>query len=396
MSGAAFFDLDRTLLQGGTVPLLPRAMVDLIEQHHQAGREVILATTTPKHLIAPLAEKLGFDDVITTGHSVDNEGRFDGGMIGPFVWSRGKLAAVRDWAQRHGVDLAQSYAYSDSIDDIPLLLGVGHPTAVNPDPWMVLFAVAKRWPIVHVDVSPGVFKVPVVGIELQDLLRVWFRPEFFPYARFDVFGVDHIPRSGPLILVGNHRSYFDVAAIAQVVRACGRPVRLLGKAEIFDVPVIGRLLTAFGGIRVDRGVSGQVSYDAAKIALAGGEMVVLLPEGTIPRGPAFFNPVLKGKTGAARLAAATGAPVIPLGLWGTEKVWPRSQRLPNVTNLLDPPRVRVAVGPPVELSYRSATADTRQIMDAISELLPPQARVPRIPTQDELRATYPGGQLPGS
>ena len=62
-----------------------------------------------------------------------------------------------------------------------------------------------------------------------------------------------------------------------------------------------------------------------------------MPQGTIPRGPAFFDPVLKGRWGAARLRQMTGAPVIPIGLWGTEKVWPRSSRLPNVLNVTNPP-----------------------------------------------------------
>ncbi len=73
-------------------------------------------------------------------------------------------------------------------------------------------------------------------------------------------------------------------------------------------------------------------------------MVVIMPQGTIPRGRAFFDPVLRGRWGTARLAAQTGAPVIPIGLWGTEKVWPRSAKLPNVLNIVDPPVVTVRVG----------------------------------------------------
>ena len=83
--------------------------------------------------------------------------------------------------------------------------------------------------------------------------------------------------------------------------------------------------------------------------------------------------------------------MIPIGLWGTEKVWPRSSRLPNVLNVTDPPTVRIRVGAPVELKYRSLDADTKRIMAAIGELLPPEARQPRTPTADELAATYPPG-----
>ena len=102
-----------------------------------------------------------------------------------------------------------------------------------------------------------------------------------------------------------------------------------------------------------------------------------------------------GRACAARLAAASRAPVIPVGMWGTEKVWPRSSSMPNLLNLSNPPRVQIRVGKPVELTYRSPAADTRRIMSAISDLLPPEARKRHTPTQDELRATYPGGRLPG-
>jgi putative phosphoserine phosphatase/1-acylglycerol-3-phosphate O-acyltransferase len=127
----------------------------------------------------------------------------------------------------------------------------------------------------------------------------------------------------------------------------------------------------------------------ATAALHAGEVVIVLPQGTIPRGEAFFDPVLHGKTGAARLAAATGAPVVPIGLWGTEKVWPRSSKVPNVTNLQHPPRVTVTVGPPVALGLSDAVADTRTLLDAVADLLPEESRQPNVPTDEELAATRP-------
>ena len=171
----------------------------------------------------------------------------------------------------------------------------------------------------------------------------------------------------------------------------GRTVRFLGKKEVFDVPVFGQLATAMGGIRVDRGTGSDEPLEAAADALAGGEVVAIMPQGTIPRGRAFFEPELKDRWGAARLAALTKSPVIPIGLWGTEKVWPRSSRLPNVLNVTNPPEVRIRVGPPVELKYRSLDADTKRIMKAITKLLPAEARKQVKPTAEQLAATYPPG-----
>ncbi len=93
--------------------------------------------------------------------------------------------------------------------------------------------------------------------------------------------------------------------------------------------------------------------------------------------------------GAARLAAETRAPVIPVGIWGTEKVWPRNAKLPNITNVTSPPDVIVVVGKPVQLSYTDPDADTKAIMAAISALLPAEGREYREPTEEELRRSYP-------
>jgi putative phosphoserine phosphatase/1-acylglycerol-3-phosphate O-acyltransferase len=363
----------------------------IFEQHRSAGRPIVLATTTPYDLVKPLAERLGLDDVVATRYGVRADGTYDGTIVGPFVWARGKLAAVREWAEQHGIDLAESYAYSDSFFDTPLLDAVGTPIVVNPDPRMVLVATARRWPILNLDVSPGVVKIPVLGIELQKLALMFSRPELMRFVKFDIDGVEHIPAAGGAILAANHRSYFDPAAMSVVIGKSGRTVRFLGKKEVFDVPLVGQLAIALGGIRVDRASGSDEPLEAAADALAGGEVVAVMPQGTIPRGPAFFDPELKGRWGVARLAQMTKAPVIPIGMWGTEKVWPRSSRLPNVLNVTSPPTVRIRVGEPVELKYRSLDADTKRVMAAISELLPPEAREQHTPTEAELAATYPPG-----
>jgi putative phosphoserine phosphatase/1-acylglycerol-3-phosphate O-acyltransferase len=363
----------------------------IFDQHRAAGRPLVLATTTPFDLVKPLADRLGLDDVVATRYGVNADGTYDGTIVGPFVWAAGKLEAVKEWAAEHAIDLGESFAYSDSFYDTPLLAAVGNPIVVNPDPRMVLMATARRWPILNLDVSPGVVKIPVLGIELQKLALQLSRPAFVPYARFDIEGVEHIPSAGSAILVANHRSYFDSAAMSMAIAKSGRTVRFLGKKEVFDVPIIGQVATALGGIRVDRGTGSDEPLQAAADALTGGEVVAIMPQGTIPRGPAFFDPTLRGRFGAARLAKLTQAPVIPIGLWGTEKVWPRSSRLPNVLNVTDPPRVTVRIGEPVELRYRSLNADTERIMDAIVALLPAEAREIRKPTEAELAATYPPG-----
>jgi putative phosphoserine phosphatase/1-acylglycerol-3-phosphate O-acyltransferase len=368
------------------VPLVqPYARV-LIEEHQAAGRLVVVATTTPVDMVEPFAELLGLDGVIASRYAVD-KGKYTGAFDGEFVWGKGKLRAVRDWADEHDVDLSASWAYSDSWYDAPLLSAVGHPVVVNPDPRLRLFALARRWPVQYLDVPPGVPKF--LGVEPQQVIFPFARPELVPYARLDIDDVDHIPAEGPAIICGNHRSYFDPLAIGYAVAKRGRPVRFLGKKEVFDAPIVGDVARAMGGIRVDRGTGSDEPLKEAAAALEAGEIVVILPQGTIPRGEAFFDPVLKGRWGAARLAEMSRAPVVPLGLWGTEKVWPRSERLPRLLNIANAPKVRVRLGPPVELGYSDPDDDTARIMAAIVDLLPPEARERHEPTPEELALTMP-------
>ncbi|HEX6567550.1 MAG TPA: HAD-IB family hydrolase, partial [Acidimicrobiales bacterium] len=363
----------------------------IIDDHRGSGRRLVLATTTPEDMIRPLAERLGFDDVVATSYGLDAEGRYDGTIDGEFVWGRGKLRAVQAWAAGHDVALDQSWAYSDSFYDNPLLGAVGHPVAVNPDPRLFALATVRRWPVVHFDVPAGVPKLPLLNVEPQRLLQALVRPELLPWVRLDIDGVERIPAAGPAIVVANHRSYFDPLALGTTFARRGRAVRFLGKREVFDAPVVGQVARALGGIRVDRASGSDDPLLEAEAALASGELVAILPQGTIPRGRAFFDPELKGRWGAARLAAATRVPVVPIGLWGTEAVWPRSERLPRVWNVTSPPTVRVRVGEPVELKLRSPNADTRRIMDAIAALLPPEGREHREPTAAELALTFPPG-----
>jgi putative phosphoserine phosphatase / 1-acylglycerol-3-phosphate O-acyltransferase len=372
--------------------LLPGAL-EAMEEHRAAGRRLVMATTSPLVFVKPFADRAGFDDVVATQWErtvgPDGDEVFTGRMTGQFVWGRSKSDAVELWARDHDANLSESWAYSDSYFDAPLLAKVGHPVVVNPDLQLRVTATIRGWPVVHFDRSDGVSKI--LGRELQEWSRPFMRREIVtPNARIEFEGLENIPASGPAIVVFNHRSYFDPIVMGLVIAKTGRNVRGLGKKEVFDVPLVGRLMKASGGIRVDRGTGSDEPLDAAIAAIRAGELLMIAPEGTIPRGPAFFDPVLKGRWGAARIAAATGAPVIPVGLWGTEKVWPRSSRLPKMS-LTDRPLVTATVGPPVKLTHRSPDADTKRIMKAISAVLPPEARRRRTPTPEELALTYPPG-----
>jgi putative phosphoserine phosphatase/1-acylglycerol-3-phosphate O-acyltransferase len=348
-------------------PFAPAAL----HEHRAAGLKLVLATTTPVDMVTPLANTLGFDDVIATRYQV-RDGRYTGHVEGRFVWGPGKLQAVKQWAASNGEDLAECHAYSDSIYDAPLLSSVGHPHALNPDARLHALALARRWPIEHWDRPPGV--PSLVGLEPYHFLRMVLKRPAFPYARFDIQGMEGVPKVGGVILAANHRSYFDAIALALVAGELNRPVRFLGKREMFDIGPVGWVLKAIGGIPVDRGSGSQAPLQSAEASLRAGEIVVILPEGTIPRGEAAADPVLHGHTGVARLAGSTGAPVVPVALWGTERVWPREAKFPNIVGVHD---VSVRVGHPVALRFDDAVANTEAIMSAIAEMIPVEERPAR-------------------
>ena len=365
---------------------IPAFAMQLIDEHRAAGHHLVIATTSPTVFVRPLAERLGFDDVIGSVWAHDGQ-QFTGSLDGEFIWGPKKRDAVVEWAAAHSVSPRDCWAYSDSYYDGSMLDAVGHPVAVNPDARLAGVAALKGWKVRWFDAPEGVIKL--AGREIQDWFRPFNRPELVPLADYDFRGVEHLPRAGPAIVAFNHRSYFDTVAMNLLVAQSGRPCRFLGKKEVFDAPIIGPLARAVGGIRVNRGTGSTALREAVK-AISAGEMVAMAPQGTIPRGPAFFDPELKARKGVARLAQETGAPVIPVGLWGTEKVWPRNQRIPTI-DLTSRPTVEITVGEPVKLGGTDLEADTATIMSAITALLPEQARQAYEPTDDELARTYPPG-----
>src|SRR3954470_8282746 len=125
--------------------ILPRIYPQMLEEvhaHQDAGRATFIVSAAGHGVVEPLAQVLGMDGGIGTRYEVDAAGAFTGRFDGPFVYGAGKVEAMEEFAAGHGIDLAQSYAYSDSLSDLPMLEAVGHAVVVNPDP--ALAAIAKR------------------------------------------------------------------------------------------------------------------------------------------------------------------------------------------------------------------------------------------------------------
>jgi HAD superfamily hydrolase (TIGR01490 family) len=128
--------------------ILPRIFPQMLEEvyaHQDAGRPTFIVSAAGNGVVEQLAHVLGMDGGIGTRYEVDGEGNFTGRLDGPFVYGEGKVTAMKEFAARHQIELADSYAYSDSLSDLPMLRAVGNPVAVNPDPPLAQIARAEGW-----------------------------------------------------------------------------------------------------------------------------------------------------------------------------------------------------------------------------------------------------------
>jgi len=172
------------------------------------------------------------------------------------------------------------------------------------------------------------------------------RPPLTAMTRRDWRGAENLPTDSGFVACSNHLSYTDPLTLAHFLVDHGWPPRFLAKQAVFEIPVIGRIVTGAGQIPVRRAsVEAGLSLEAAVAAVRAGECVVVYPEGTLTRDPALWP--MTGKTGAARIALTTGAPVVPIAQWGPQELLePYGKRL----HVLRRPLVHVWAGPPVDLS----------------------------------------------
>lgn len=179
-------------------------------------------------------------------------------------------------------------------------------------------------------------------------------------------GGENIPEVGGCVLAVNHVSHLDPLTFAHFVYSWGRIVRYLAKAEMFEVPFVGRIVKGAKQIPVYRRTTdASLSFTAAVAAIEEGECVVVYPEGTITREPNLWP--MTGRTGAARIALASGAPVIPVAQWGANDILAPYGRRPR---LLPRKTVHVTAGRPVDLDDLRAGPVTPEVLhDATDRIM---------------------------
>jgi 1-acyl-sn-glycerol-3-phosphate acyltransferase len=191
--------------------------------------------------------------------------------------------------------------------------------------------------------------------------------------RIRLTGTEHVPREGGVLLACNHVSYLDFIYGGLAANPSGRLVRFMAKREIFDHPVGGPVMRSMHHIQVDRG-EGLQSFSTAVDYLRRGQAVGIFPEATISRA----MELKEFKTGAVRIAAEAGVPVVPVILWGTQRMMTKD----HPRDFSRGKTICVAVGEPLRPTGDDPVGDTARLRSRMSQLL------------TETVATYPADEQP--
>ena len=191
--------------------------------------------------------------------------------------------------------------------------------------------------------------------------KIILRPGIRMMMRLDWRGQENLPADGPVILAANHLSYMDIFAVSLFADSARRYPVFLAKSSLFSIPVLGTILGRLGQLPVYRGQvdAALVLKQAAELAARNNACVIFYPEATVTRDPEEWPMV--AKTGVARLALERDIPVVPIAHWGAQRILPYGKFVPK---FLPRKTVRVAAGPPVDLSEFAGQPMTNAVLRA--------------------------------
>lgn len=334
----------------------------LVEAHQAAGHTVAIISAATRYQAEPMARDLGIEHVLCTRLEVE-DGVFTGGVLRPTCYGEGKLEAARSLAEREGLDLEQSYFYTDSADDLPLLEAVGRPRPTNPDRRLAQLAKERLWPVrrfhsrgrptlgdlvrtslTYASLGPSLWAGAAAGLttgSLREAINVsgaiWGDlATSFAGIDLRVEGEEHLWSHRPAVFLFNHQSALDAVLMLKLVR---RDMTAVGKIELKNNPVLGPLFAAAGVVFVDRSDS-KAAIEAlapAVQALRQGRSLVIAPEGTRSPTPRLG----RFKKGAFHMAMQAGVPIVPVVLRNVLDSFPKD------ATIVRPATIEVVVLPPI-------------------------------------------------
>lgn len=212
-------------------------------------------------------------------------------------------------------------------------------------------------------------------------VRGVLRPFLKLFFSWKFIAMEKIPRTGPAIIAGNHIAYFDPLAHGFMVERRGRLPRFLAKGELWKNPFLRWVMDGLKQIRVDRGTGESGPVERAVAALDGGAVVVFYPEATVTTNPDLTP--MQAKTGVARVAIRSGAPVIPVAVWGSHWVKPKKRKAVHTWRRL----IMLKAGDPMTFSHLRGREDDPEVLrEATDQIMGELDRLVR-----ELHKVYPEG-----
>lgn len=390
----------------------------LVEAHQRKGHTVAVISSATPYQVEPAANDMGIEHVLCTKLEVEN-GKFTGSVVHPTCFGEGKVNAALELNEKVGAQLEDSFFYTDSTDDLQLLARVGKPCALNPSSKLLRFARKQKWPSAHfgsrgrptvmqflrsITATGSLVTSFLAGLPIYALTGSRRDANNFSFSlfadtasaliglRLKVKGEENLWRQRPAVFVFNHQSKADVIIMASLLR---RDVAGVGKKEIRDMPIIGRVMEAGGVVMIDRKNTANAIEAMQPLVDAmqkDGKSVVLAPEGTRTITPRL-NPFKKG---AFHLAMQAGVPIVPVVIRNAGDVAPKGDFV------FRPATVDVTVLEPIDTSSWSPktidkhVADVRELYldtlgqdDATIELAPvekvPVKRPRKVPARAKVK-----------
>jgi putative phosphoserine phosphatase/1-acylglycerol-3-phosphate O-acyltransferase len=337
----------------------------LVRAHQERGHTVAVCSSATRYQVDPFARALGIEHVLCTQLELE-DGSFTGRVVRPTCYGDGKAHAASTLASRHDLDLEQSYFYTDSHEDLPLLEIVGSPRPLNPNRPLAQIAKERRWPVrrFHSRGTPGLgdwlrtgmayasigpasvagAAAGVVNGSMREAINVggsvWGDlATSLSAVDLRVEGEEHLWSHRPAVFIFNHQSALDAVLMVKMLR---RDVTGVGKKELQRNPIFGPLFTAAGTVFVDRANTDKAIEAMAPVvnAIKEGRSLVIAPEGTRSLTP------LPGpfKKGAFHMAMQAGVPIVPVVFRNV------LDALPKDAIVIRPATIEAVVLPPVDTS----------------------------------------------
>jgi len=335
----------------------------LVNAHQDMGHTVAIISSATRYQADPLARDMGIGHVLCTRLEVER-GVFTGNVVHPTCYGEGKAAAGRQLASTHGLDLDESYFYTDSHEDLPLLDTVGRPRPLNPNRKLAQIAKERRWPVrrftsrgrpstgdivrtglTYASVIPSVWAGAAAGItngSMREAINVagsvWGELAT-SLAGIDLRVVDeeHLWSHRPAVFIFNHQSALDAVLMIKMLR---RDLTGVGKKEIRRNPIFGPLFGAAGVVFIDRSDRDKAieALAPAVTALREGRSLVIAPEGTRSTTPRLG----RFKKGAFHMAMQAGVPIVPVVFRNVLDAMPKDALV------VRPATIEVLVLPPID------------------------------------------------